>query len=141
MEAIDDDKLYRVVTGMYAAQMLGSVKESSFGLLSITPRDAQGNPIDLDRLEDYVVRDEDGIPVKEWYAIASYLQAMGGTMDEAYAQPDGRKVVYSSWNPVDLLKNANKFTYILLAVILVLILIVFFLTRAVVRRVRRKKKS
>ena len=141
VEAIDDDKLYRVVTGMYAAQMLGSVKESSFGLLSITPRDAQGNPIDLDRLEDYVVRDEDGIPVKEWYAIASYLQAMGGTMDEAYAQPDGRKVVYSSWNPVDLLKNANKFTYILLAVILVLILIVFFLTRAVVRRVRRKKKS
>ena len=141
VEAIDDDKLYRVVTGMYAAQMLGSVKESSFGLLSITPRDAQGNPIDLDRLEDYVVRDEDGIPVKEWYAIASYLRAMGGTMDEAYAQPDGRKVVYSSWNPVDLLKNANKFTYILLAVILVLILIVFFLTRAVVRRVRRKKKS
>ena len=26
-------------------------------------------------------------------------------------------MIYSSWNPVKLLKNANKFTYILLAVI------------------------
>ena len=74
------------------------------------------------------------------YAISSYLMAMGGEMDEQYAQPDGRKVVYSSLNPVDLLKNANKFTYILLAVILVLVLLVTVITRAIVRKIRRKKK-
>ena len=140
LEAIEDEKLYCVVTGMYAGQMLGNVETSSFGLIQITPRDAEGNPIAVSDLVNYVVRDENGMALKEWYAISSYLMAMGGEMDEQYAQPDGRKVVYSSLNPVDLLRNANKFTYILLAVVLVLVLLVTVITRAIVRKIRRKKK-
>ncbi len=137
LEAIESDRLYRVVTGMYMGQMLGSVEETSFGLLSITPRDSEGNPIAVSDLADYVVRNADGTPVKEWYAIASYLQQMGGTMDESYGQTDGRKVVYSSLNPVKLLRNANGFTYAVLAVILVLILVVFLVTRRLLRRKRK----
>lgn len=139
LEAIEPDQLYRVVTGMYAGQMLGNVEATSMGLLTITPRDAEGNPVAVDELVNYVVRDENGNPVKEWYAIASYLQQMGGEMDEQYSETDGRKVVYSSLNPVKLLRNANKFTYILVAVILTLVLIVILVTRAIVRKVRRKK--
>ena len=141
LAAIDDEKMYRVVCGMYMGQMLGSVESTSRGLLTITPRDADGNPIEVADLGNYVVRDENGTPVKEWYAIASYLQQMGGEMDEQYAQTDGRKDVYSSWNPVKLLRNANKFTCILLAVLLVLILIVALIVRAVVRRIKRKRAS
>ena len=141
LAAIDDEKMYRVVCGMYMGQMLGSVESTSMGLLTITPRDADGNPIEVADLGNYVVRDENGTPVKEWYAIASYLQQMGGEMDEQYAQTDGRKDVYSSWNPVKLLRNANKFTCILLAVLLVLILIVALIVRAVVRRIKRKRAS
>ena len=140
LEAIEEDKLYCVVTGMYAGQMLGSVEATSFGLLSITPRDAQGNPIAIQDLVHYVVRDDSGTPLKEWYAIASYLQQMDGQMDAKYAQTDGRKVVYASWNPVKLLANANKFTYILLAVLAVLILVIVLIVRAIVRRVKRGKK-
>ena len=139
LEEIDDDKMYRVVWGMYMGQMLGSVEATSMGLLTITPRDAEGNPIEVSDLVNYVVRDENGVAVKEWYAIASYLDQMGDTMDGQYADTDGRKVVYSSWNPVKLLRSANKFTYILLAVILVLVLIVVLITRAVVRKIKRKK--
>jgi len=139
LEAIKPDKLYRVVTGMYAGQMLGNVEATSMGLLTITPRDAEGNPVAVDELVNYVVRDENGNPVKEWYAIASYLQQMGGEMDEQYAEVDGRKVVYSSLNPVKLLRNANKFTYILVAVILTLVLILILVTRAILRKVRRRK--
>ena len=138
LEAIEADKLYRVVTGMYAGQMLGNVEASSFGLLTITPREADGTPIDLSRLADYVVRDENGVPVKEWYAIASYLAEMGGEMDAAYAQPDGRKVIYSSWNPVDLLRNPNKFTWLLIALLAAVVLVVVFIVRFV--RKRKKKK-
>ena len=140
LEAIQDEKLYCVVTGMYAGQMLKSVEESSFGLLAITPRDADGNPIAAQYLINYVVCDDSGTPLKEWYAIASYLQQMDGQMDAKYAQPDGRKVVYSSWNPVKLLANANRFTYILLAVLVVLILVIVLIVRAVVRRVKRKTR-
>ena len=139
LAAIEPDKLYRVVTGMYAGQMLGSVEATSFGLIKITPRDESGSPIATSDLVNYVVRDENGVAVKEWYAIASYLQSMGGEMDAKYEGTDGRKVVYSSLNPVDLLKNTNKFTYILLGVVLLLVLVVTLIARAVVRKIRKKK--
>ena len=141
LETIENDKMYLVVCGMYMGQMLGSVEETSFGLIKITPRDAEGNPIAVSDLSNYVVRDENGVAVKEWYAIASYLDRMGENMDPQYAQPDGRKVIYSSLNPVHLLRNANKFTWILLAVILVLILLIVLVVRGISRRIRRKRSA
>ena len=136
LEKIEDDKMYLVVTGMYVGQMLGSVEETSFGLIAITPRTEDGEPIPADELVNYVVRDENGVPLKEWYAIASYLDQMGGKMDKTYAQPDGRKVVYSSWNPVDLLRNANVFTFALIAIVVLLILILFLIVKGVIALIR-----
>ena len=138
LSEIDDEQLYFVVAGMYMGQMLGSVEETSMGLLSITPRDEAGNPIAVDELVNYVVRDENGTPLKEWYAIADYLLSMGGEMDARYASTDGRKVVYASLNPVKLLRNANVFTYIVLLVIAVLIAVIVCVVRLIVRRRRRK---
>lgn len=140
LSPIEEDMLYPVVCGMYMGQMLGSVEATSFGLVSITPRDRHGEPIAVSHLADHVVRDDAGVPLKEWYAIASYLDAMGEEMDPQYAETDGRKVVYSSWNPVRLLRNANKFTLVVLAVIVLLVAVIVLVTRAIVRRVRRKRK-
>ena len=140
LSPIEKDKLYPVVCGMYMGQMLGSVEATSFGLVSITPRDRHGEPIAVSDLAEHVVRDDAGVPLKEWYAIASYLDTMGEEMDPQYAETDGRKVVYSSWNPVKLLRNANKFTLIVLAVILLLVAAVTLITRSIVRRIRRKVK-
>lgn len=140
-EEIEDEKLYRVVTGMYAGQMLGAVKESSFGLLSITPRDKDGNQIEVSELKNYVVYDKEGNPLKEWYAIASYLKDMDGQIAEKYSKTDGRKYVYSSINPINLLNNANKFTYIALVVINVLIIVIALVIVLVVRRRKRKKQT
>lgn len=138
--AIDDDRLYRVVTGLYCGQMLGAAESSSFGLLTITARDANGDPIDMDRLEDYIVHDSQGNEVKEWNAIARYLQSMGGEVDAKYAQPDGRKMVEASWSPVKLLMNPNKFTIAVIAVVVLLILVIVLIVRAVVRRRRRRNR-
>lgn len=139
LEEINDQKLYLIVTGMYCGQMLGAVEDTSMGLLSITPRDKDGNPIASDDLVNYVVKDKEGNPVKEWYSITSYLQNMGETMDKSYSDTDGRKVVYSSINPVNLLKNANKFTYILLGIIAVIIIIIIFATRKIIKKRKIKK--
>ena len=141
LSAIEDDKLYHIVAGMYMGQMLGSVEETSMGILTVTPRDAEGNPIATKDLVNYVVKDENGNPVKEWYAIASYLDAMGVEMDADYRQTDGRKVVYASLNPVDLLRNANLFTYIVLALILVVIAAITLVTVAIVKRIKKKKMA
>ena len=139
LEAIDDEKLYRVVAGMYVGQMLGSVEETSFGLIQILPRDEAGNPIAASELVNYVIHDENGTPLKEWYAIAAYLDRMGDTMSGDYAQPDGRKVVYSSWNPVKLLRGANVFTWAALALLLLLATALTALTRHLLRKHRKKR--
>ena len=138
---IEDDKLYHVVAGSYMGQMLGSVEETSMGIISITPRDENGNPIVGNDIFNYAVKDENGNPVKEWYAIASYLKEMDGEMDENYASPDGRKLVYSSLNPVKLLRGANMFTYIALALIAVITAGIALAVWAIVKKVRKKKRA
>lgn len=141
-EPIVDDQLYHVVTGLYIGQMLGAVEDTSYDILTVTPRDAQGNPIDMSSLEDYILHDQQGNEVKEWYAIASYLQSMGGEMDPRYGQTDGRKHVYASWNPVSLLKNAGLPTLVaILALVLVLVLlvgVVLLVRKLILRRMRKK---
>ena len=138
---IENDKLYFIVAGMYMGQMLGSVEETSMGILTVTPRDENGNPIAVSDLVNYVVKDENGNPLKEWYAIADYLDSMEGDLDSRYAQPDGRKVVYKSLNPVKLIRNANIFTYIVLVLILGIVTAIVFITRAVARKIKRKQAA
>ena len=127
---IQDDRLYRVVTGLYSGQMLGTVNDKSFGLLTITPRDEQGNPIE--NLEDYIIRAPGGAELKEWYALASYLQSMG-TVDSRYAAAEGRKTVSHSWNPVELLRSPGWPTLVVLAVV---VLVLALAAALVVRRLR-----
>ncbi len=137
--AIDEDKLYHVVAGMYMGQMLGNVEETSMGLLSITPRDENGNVVAVGDLVNYVIKDENGTPLKEWYAISTYLKEMGGEMDEHYSTVDGRKVVYSSLNPADMLRNANIFTYVVIILILVIAGGITWTVIAIRKKISRKK--
>ncbi len=141
LEKIDEDKLYFVVAGMYMGQMLGSVEKTSMGLLSITPRDENGNPIKTEELVKHVVKGENGKPLKEWAAIADYLGTMNGTLDERYEKTDGRKIVYASLDPADLLRNANVFTYVIIGLIVFIIAIIALVTVLIVRKKRKKKTA
>ena len=141
LSEIKDDDLYHIVAGMYMGQMLGSVKETSFGIISITPRDEKGNPIAQEDLVNYVVKDENGNPVKEWYAIASYLDEMDGEMDSRYSKPDGRKKVYSSLKLTDLLHNANIFTFLALTLLFITLILILKLIQVIRRKKKSKKKS
>lgn len=132
---LENDKLYRVVTGLYSGQMLGTVNSQSFGILTITPKDANGNVIT--NFEDYIIYNPDGSEVKEWYALASYLQSMG-TVDHRYSAPEGRKVEERSWNPISLLKGLNLIGGIALLVLLLVVLLIIFLIYRIVTRKRRR---
>lgn len=125
---IEDEKLYRVVTGLYSGQMLGAVNGKSFGILTITPKDKQGDPVtDFER---QIIHNQNGAEVKEWYALASYLKSMG-TVSQEYAQPQGRKVVAPSWNPMELLKNPNWTTLVALGLLLLFVTIIVLVVRRV----------
>lgn len=131
---LEEDRLYRVVTGLYSAQMLGTVREKSFGLLSIVPKDAQGN--EITDFEAHIIKNENGSEVKEWYALASYLDELE-QVPGTYAAPEGRKVVTASWNPIQLLKKPN---WITLVVLLVVVLLIAMIVRIVQATMRRRSK-
>lgn len=125
---IEDDQLYRVITGMYSAQMLGTVKSSSMGLLSLEPKMADGSPVT--DFETCIVRDKNGSEVKEWYALAAYLESFGEEgIPAVYATSDGRKDVDHSWSPIQLVKDLNWISLVTLAVILLVVVLVVLLVR------------
>ena len=137
---IDDDQLYRVVTGMYSAQMLSTVESKSMGLLSLEPKMADGSPVT--DFEACILRDENGNEIKEWYALAAYLQSFGEEgVPSRYSKPngDGRKAVSRSWNPVELVKNPNWITGVALAVLAVAVILVVLLVRWL-RGARRRRR-
>ena len=144
---IQDDQLYRVVTDLYTGQMLGSVMEMSYGLLKIEPKDKDGNPIE--NLEDQAIMEGDK-ELKAWDAIARYMQSFDDTdgngipnVPEYYETTHGRKVVDDSRNVINLVKNPNKFSVMIVGIVLVLILIIILLVvliRKLIKKRRRKKK-
>ncbi len=134
---LDNDQLYYVVAGLYSAQMLDAVKDKSKGLLAITPKDKEGNTIE--NIEDYILY-KDGQELKEWQAIAVYLESFDGEIPQTYAKPDGRKVDKTGFNPYTLLKQPNRFgVIILIAILLPLILIPIIVVR--IRRREYKKRG
>ena len=128
---LEDDKLYRVVTDFYSSQMLGGVTDMSYGLLSLVPKFKDGTPIE--NYEDAVIK-IDGKELKAWQAIAQYMQSFEDTdgdgtpnVPQVYATTEGRKVVEDSKDIGDLIKNPNKFTFMILGVVLVLIVLLVLL--------------
>lgn len=138
---IDDNALYRVVTGMYSAQMLGTVKSKSMGLLSLEPKQANGTPVT--DFADCILYDANGNELKEWYALAAYLEQFGedGLPDRYAAPANGCKQVSDSFAPGQLLAGWNGITWVVLGIVLLILALIFLLIRSLRRRIRRKKPT
>ncbi len=139
---VEDGKLYRVVAGLYSAQMLGTIEDTSMGLLKLAPKDKDGNVIT--DFESCIIHDQNGTEVKEWYALASYLESFDTNENGVpeipayYAAAEGRKQLDDSHNIIDLLKNPNKFAWMLYGVILLLVLLVVGIVKFIQKRRKRK---
>ena len=131
---IDDNALYRVVTGMYSAQMLGTVKSKSMGLLSLEPKQANGTPVT--NFTDCILYDANGNELKEWYALAAYLEQFGEDgLPDRYADPaNGCKQVSDSFAPGQLLAGWNGITWVVLGIVLLILALILLLIRSLRRR-------
>ena len=131
---IDDNALYRVVTGMYSAQMLGTVKSKSMGLLSLEPKQANGTPVT--DFSDCILYDANGNELKEWYALAAYLEQFGedGLPDRYAAPANGCKQVSDSFAPGQLLAGWNGITWAVLGIVLLILVLILLLIRSLRRR-------
>lgn len=137
---LEDDTLYRVVTDFYTSQMLGGVTDLSYGLLSIVPKFSDGTRVV--RYEDAVIMTTEGTELKAWAAIAEYMNSFEdtdgdgiGNVPAKYGKEEGRKVVDDSKNIVELLKNPNKFFFLILAVILVVLAILIGIVILIVKMI------
>lgn len=137
-EKIDDKKLYRVVADLYSAQMLGMVNSMSYGLLSLVPKDADGNVIE--DYEQHIIYRQDGSELKEWYALASYVDSFKNNKVPAkYSELEGRKVDDTSWNPFKLVKQTNKFFWMIIAAVALVVALVALIIVLLIKLVRRMR--
>lgn len=143
-EVIDDDKLYRVVGGLYSVQMLPFVNEKSFGILSVVPKDKDGKPVE--DFEDQIIYMNGDQEIKEWYAIANYIKSFDQVDGVAqvptyYDELHDRKVVEHDSNILAVLKNPNGIILTVYAVVLGLIVLVTLLVVFIIKRRKRKKAA
>ena len=148
-EPVVPDRLYRVCMNYYTAQMVNFVRDASYGLLSITPRDRGGRPV-ADTRQGIIDADPaaPGVQeIKEWVALATYMKSFpdedgNGIPDipARYRQPEGRFSPSPSWNPVRLVAGGNWITYGAIGIGILLhivgIVLIGFLFRLIRRRIR-----
>ncbi|MFT5683671.1 MAG: 5'-nucleotidase/UDP-sugar diphosphatase [Myxococcota bacterium] len=113
---LTDDALYSVAVTSYIAGFFPTVKETSFGLLSVTPRDADGDPVtDLSTLLLDANPSRPGVQeVKAWRALFEHLSSFPDTDSDGVADipheglvSEVRLVRVDSWAPSALLANAT----------------------------------
>lgn len=142
---IEDTRLYRVVAGLYSAQMLSVVGDKSLGLLSIVPKTKEGVPIT--DFEGQIIRDvADGTnnEVKEWIALAQYLRSFAQVDGVAqvpafYSQKQGRKNVDDRATIGAIMTKPNSLALTVYGIIILILLLILLVVRFIIRR--RKKES
>lgn len=145
LEEIQDDKLYRVVAGLYSAQMLSVVGEKSFGLLSIVPKTKEGKPI-TDYEAQIITDTVNGqkYEVKEWLALAKYFQSfdkVGGIpqVPEYYNTTHNRITVDNNGSLLAILRNPNGIAIAVYCIIIVIVALIAFIIFRLVKRKKRKQ--
>ena len=137
---IEDEKLYRIVTGLYSAQMLSVVGDKSFGLLSIIPKSKDGEIIT--DFESHIIYDGDH-ELKEWVAIGEYLKSFPkennvSQIPEYYNNLQSRKTVIDDNGIYSKLKNPNN---IWLMVYGVFVLIITFISSLIIFFIKKKRRK
>ncbi|HPD56862.1 MAG TPA: bifunctional UDP-sugar hydrolase/5'-nucleotidase [Smithellaceae bacterium] len=98
-EPLEYEKLYRICSNMYAAGMIGYVSKVTYRLLSITPKDKDGNKIsELKQAIIYMDRSAGKErELKQWLALLQYLRSLPDTnrngipnIPAKYSAPEGR---------------------------------------------------
>ncbi len=134
----DSTKLYSVAATSYVAKFAWTVEKLSQGVISIVPRDKDGNPVPT--VEGAIIdgsSTEDGIQeVKEWEALLEYVQALPDInqdglpdIEAAPGLSENRINVDGSFAPTKLLKNASNimWTTTIFTLLIILVASIYFI--------------
>ncbi|MBO4881340.1 MAG: 5'-nucleotidase C-terminal domain-containing protein [Firmicutes bacterium] len=145
IELLENGMLYKMCCNLYAVQQLDRLNALTKGFMTITPRDANGDP--LDSFEDCILRAEDGTEIKEWMALADYWMSfrIGSSglpeIPPLYSEPQSRKVKYEEGG-ISRIDNPGRVTLAAIGVavlaLILLIAVVDLIRSSVARRAYRK---
>ncbi len=142
---IEDTKLYRVVCNLYSAQMLSIVGDKSYGLMSIVPKDKEGNAItDFEKHIIYETTSKGKRELKEWYAVVQYLKSFDkvdglSQIPAYYGATHERKVIDQDKSIIAVLRNPNQIGIALYCIVGVLFLLLLLIIRRITKRKRRRR--
>ena len=142
---IQEDKLYRVVSGITSAKMLGTVKSKSFGLLELTPKDENGN--EITDFNSRIAYDSKGAELKEWKALADYVSSFEknekgiSVIPNRYQSLEGRKNISTKFNLSEIFVRWNFVSWIVFSLTIILISVIILVPILVIRKRRKKLKN
>ncbi len=145
VEKLQEKKLYRLVTGLYNAQMLSIVGEKSFGLLSIVPKTKEGKIItDFEAQIIYDTVNNSKNEVKEWLATAEYLKSFKKVngipqIPDYYNLTHNRKILENDKSIGAILGHPNRVAIKIYIVIFMVLTILSAGIYVLVRFIKRKK--
>lgn len=141
MKAVEDDRLYHVVADYFSGQMLSSVTDMSKGVLSIVPKDAQGNPIE--DMKDAIIY-EGNQELKAWVTLARYLDSFEkvdgvSEIPARYKDIQGRKEISHEISVKAMVTNINFITITVVTVVILVLAIIGVVATLIIKKVKRKK--
>ena len=126
--------MYHVVTDAYLLYFVPMVSELH-PWLEVVPKNAEGEPVPLDRIDELIVRHADGRELKVWEAVVSYAAAQPAGADGLPRIPD----YYS--DTTGRITQTRSFPFIgwlILLLAVVVTVTVLFIRR---RRLRHKRSG
>ena len=141
---LEDDKLYRVVADLYTGQMLGAVSRQSFGILSVTPKDSEGNEIPVDDLEEHIIC-RNGQELKAWVCVADYLDSFEKTdgvsqIPEYYSTTQERKIIEDDDSIGAIVRNPNKIAVAMMSIAAGIVTLLILLIALIVHLIRKRRR-
>ena len=134
---IENHKMYRIVTGLETCKLFEEMDLKSHGLLQIVPKDKDGK--EITNFKKHIIRSH-GRELKEWYALASYIDSFDGNKVPAYYEKStGREVDETSISPWQIIKQPNNYGVMMLAMFMIPVVILIGILLAIRnrRRIRR----
>ena len=142
---LDDTRLYSIGATSYVGSFTWLVPDLTKGLLSVTPKDAEGRP--LPRIEDAIVDqdpDTDGVQeLKEWQALLDHIRRLPDLDGDGLADipttgvaAEVRMIRAPSLHPADMFRLAGPLQWGTSAVVLACVLLILWLLSRPLRRRR-----
>lgn len=144
-----NSRLYKVVSNIYNATFLKIIGGFTNNILTIVPKDKDGNPIDdLSTARVDGDKNKEGIQeMKDWTALMGYVQSFQDKdgdgvpeMPEKYRHAEGRQTWEASLNPYKLLAGGNYLTWIAFAGIMVALALVMLIIYVPLRILKKRRQ-